>query len=206
MFRQRIRIFLAVVVLPSMLNVVHAEDAVEAAEKTKETRSAKMVDMTLRNGALKLKVDATWKKPAKKRSSILEAEFAVPPAKDDPAPGRLTMMRSGGSIKQNVERWFGQFIQPDGKATKEVAKVTEKKANGQKVTIVDITGTFKESTGGGPFAPGKIVSRKDYRMLGGIVQTKFGQYFFKLYGPKKTVAKAEKSFDAMIDSVAPSSP
>ena len=112
------------------------------------------------------------------------------------------MMRSGGRVKDNVSRWIGQFSQPDGKATKDVAKVTKKTINGQQATIVDISGTFTERMGGGPFAPGKSVKRDEYRMLGGIIQTKnSGQYFFKLYGPSKTMAIAEKHFKAMLESV-----
>ena len=78
----------------------------------------------------------------------------------------------------------------------------KKEINGQEVVIVDISGTFKDSQGGGPFAPGKIIEREDYRMLGGIVQTKQrGQYFFKLYGPKNTIESAAKSFAKMMDSI-----
>lgn len=182
--------------------LAQATAEVEKSESKKKT--IKMVDVMLAQGKLKLKVAESWKKPDKPGSRIIEREFAIPPAKGDKAAGRLTMMRSGGSLKQNIERWFGQFNQPDGKATKDVAKVSEKKINGQQVTIVDIAGTFKESMGGGPFAPGKTVMREDYRMLGGIVQTKTaGQYFFKLYGPKKTIDDAEAAYLKMMDSVAP---
>lgn len=183
---------------------VFAQATAEADKSDEKKKPIKMVDTTLAGGRLKLQVAASWKKPAKRRSRIIEREFTVPAAKGDKASGRLTMMQSGGSLKQNVERWFGQFKQPDGRATKDVAKVSEKKINGQDVTIVDITGTFKESMGGGPFAPGKTVMREDYRMLGGIVQTKVArQYFFKLYGPKKTITEAEPAFLKMMDSVAP---
>ena len=182
--------------------LAQATAEVEKSESKKKT--IKMVDVMLAQGKLKLKVAESWKKPDKPGSRIIEREFAIPPSKGDKAAGRLTMMRSGGSLKQNIERWFGQFNQPDGKATKDVAKVSEKKINGQEVTIVDIAGTFKESMGGGPFSPGKTVMREDYRMLGGIVQTKTaGQYFFKLYGPKKTIDDAEAAYVKMMDSVAP---
>ena len=80
--------------------------------------------------------------------------------------------------------------------------MTKKEINGQKVTLVDIPGTFSERMGGGPFAPGKTVKREKYRMLGGIVQTKAsGQYFFKLYGPEKTIEAAKGHFLAMMESV-----
>lgn len=160
-----------------------------------------LVDVKLAGGALQLQVPADWKqKPL--RSRILEREFAVPKSDGDTTDGRLTMMRSGGSVKDNINRWMGQFSQPNGKATKDVAKIMEKKIHGQDAVVVSIPGTYTESMGGGPFAPGKKVKRPDYQMLGGIIQTKAsGQYFFKLYGPKKTVAKAEKQFMAMLESV-----
>lgn len=173
-------------------------DATDAADKQKPI---KMVAMDLANGKLPVAVPADWKPPKALRSSIIEKEFAVAPVEGDEIPGRLTMMRSGGSLEANIERWFGQFTQPDGKATKDVAKVTKKKINEQDATIVDISGSFKETMGGGPFSGGKTVVREDYRMLGGIVQTPAGQYFFKLYGPAKTIAAAEPGFMKMMDSV-----
>ena len=177
-----------------------AEEATETAVK-KDKPKVKLASVTLARGAVSLKLPASWEKK-NPRSRIVEREFAVPKSKDDKADGRLTMMRSGGSIDLNINRWIGQFSQPDGKSTKDVAKVTKKEINGQAVVIVNISGTFSESMGGGPFAPGKTVKRPDYQMLGGIVQTKgSGQYFFKLYGPKKTIAAAEKGFMAMMESV-----
>ena len=172
----------------------------EVAKEASE--SAKLTTVTLAGGSIRFQQPASWTTPKTPRSRIIEREFSVPKAPGDETDGRLTMMRSGGSVKVNVERWFGQFTQPDGKSTKDVAKVITKKMNDQETTIVDISGTFSEQMGGGPFAPGKTVVRKDYRMLGGIVQTKSsGQYFFKLYGPQKTIAGAEKHFLAMLESV-----
>ncbi len=183
------------------ITVKDKQDA-NAAKDEKEDSPPKLVEVTLADGGLQLSLPETWKAPKKPRSRIVEREFAIPSAEGDKTAGRLTMMRSGGSIKLNVERWYGQFSQPDGKSTKNVAKVTTKKINEQEVTMVDISGTFSESMGGGPFAPGKTVKRDDYRMLAGIVQTKaVGQYFFKLYGPKKTIVEAEKHFAAMMNSV-----
>lgn len=195
----------AVSLQPVLAQVDAKADSASPAEDDQsknDSKPVKLVTLTLAGGALELKVPETWKAPDKPRSRIIERELAVPPAKGDKQPGRLTMMRSGGSVKQNVDRWFGQFSQPDGKPTEDVAKVSEKKINGRAVTLVDISGTFAERMGGGPFAPGKTVMQSDYRMLGAIVQTKErGQYFFKLYGPQKTIAEAHKPFVAMIESM-----
>lgn len=178
---------------------VAAEEAVkEAPAKAKQIKS---VETAIARGALTAQIPEAWKKK-KPSSRILDHEFAVAPAKGDENAGRLTMMLSGGTIKMNVDRWIGQFTQPDKKATKDVAKVTEKKSDDMKVTVVDISGNFKESVGP-PFRR-QTVDREDYRMFGAIVQAKpFGSraYFLKLYGPKKTMAEAEKPFMAMVESL-----
>ena len=192
--------FLPLVILSlTCASTVRAEQAVkEAPAKDKEVKT---VETPLAQGALTAQIPAAWKQK-KQRSSIIEREYAVGPAKGDENAGRLTMMVSGGSIKMNVDRWIGQFSQPDKKLTKDVAKVAEKKRDDMKVTIVDISGNYKESIG--PPIRRQTVNREDYRMLGAIVQAKpFGSraYFLKLYGPKKTMAEAEKPFMAMIESL-----
>ena len=174
---------------------------IEEKSEVVSTKKVRLVTITLAQGNIELKVPETWKKH-NPRSPIIELEFAIPAATGDKQAGRLTMLQSGGSVTQNIQRWYGQFAQPDKKATKDVAKVEKKKINDQDIVIVDISGTFNDRQGGGPFAPGKIVERRDYRMLGGIVQMKQrGQYFFKLYGPKKTIASSQKSFMGMMESI-----
>ncbi len=187
--------------LTGFLFVVAAcASAGETADVDKKS-AAKLQHATLARGTVTFSLPAVWKAQTL-RSRILEREYAVPAAQGDKIAGRLTMMRSGGSVKENVDRWIDQFTQPDGKPTVDRAKVREKKINGQEVTIVDISGTFKDRQGGGPFAPGRVVQRPGYRMLGAIAQTKRqGQYFFKLYGPEKTMLEAEKRFMAMIETV-----
>ena len=173
----------------------------ESSDKVAAQQKPELVEVSLAGKQITLKLPKAWKSK-RPRSRIVEREFAVPKVTGDDNDGRLTMMRSGGSIAANVDRWISQFSQPDGKSTKDIAKVTKKKLNDQDAILVNITGTFSESMGGGPFAPGKTVRRSDYQMLGGIVQTKAsGQYFFKLYGPKKTMAAAEKQFMAMMESI-----
>ena len=157
------------------------------------------VTIDLADGALKMTVPASWK-VVKPRTNIIEHEFQAP--KEGDVVSRITVMAAGGSIDTNVERWFGQFTQPDGKATKDVAKVEKKKVGDYEVTVVDITGTMSESMGGGPFAPGKTVKREGYRMLGAIIDTKDrGLQFIKLTGDAELVDQQKKDFDAFVESV-----
>ena len=142
----------------------------------------------------------SWVKK-KPRSRIVEHEFGVNAVKGDPADGRLTIMPSGGPIKDNIDRWIGQFSQPDGTATK--AKVTKKKIAGQQVHIVDLQGTYKDAPRG-PFGP--KVDREGYRMLGTIVELSrdakpMGNYYIKLYGPVKTMKQNEKAYMEFVQSL-----
>jgi hypothetical protein len=132
----------------------------------------------------------------------VEYEYEIPSEGEDAdgnplTPGRMTVMGAGGSIEDNINRWVGQFeVKGGAKPKKEEAKIA-----GQKVHLVDISGTYKD-TPGGPFAGGKPVLRENYRMLAAIIATeKDGQHFIKFYGPKATVEKNEEAFKRMIDSL-----
>ncbi len=135
------------------------------------------------------------------RSRMIEHEFAVKPAEGDKEGGRVTVMAAGGSVDDNVERWYGQFTQPDGSKTADKSKRENKEIAGCKVVMVDIPGTFHESQGGGPFAPGPVVELPGYRMLAAIVQTPGANYFIKFTGPEKTVAAQAEAFRKMIEGL-----
>ena len=118
-------------------------------------------------------------------------------------PGRMTVMGAGGSVEQNIDRWYGQFAQPDGSATKDKAATKKLSIAGCRVTIVDVSGTFKDMPGG-PFAGGKPIERPGYRMLAAIVETPSqGNHFLKFYGPGETVAKHADGFRAMVEGMVP---
>jgi hypothetical protein len=128
------------------------------------------------------------------RVRIIEAEFAVPAAEADKQDGRVTVMAAGGTVKANIERWQGQFTQPDGSDTKDHATLEEMTVAGRKVHLVDVSGTYRDQRG--PFAP--AVERPGYRMLAAIVETGDANYFVKFYGPAKTVSAQAEAFRAMI--------
>ncbi len=138
----------------------------------------------------------TWKQK-QPTVRIIAYEFAAPAAEGDKTDGRFTVMAAGGTIEQNIERWYGQFTQPDGSQTADKAKSDKKTIAGQTVHVVDVSGTYKDQAG--PFAP--AVMREDYRMLAAIIETKQGNVFLKFYGPKKTIAEHEKAFQEMVGSL-----
>lgn len=156
--------------------------------------------VTVGEGKITFTAPEGWEKK-QPRIRIIDAEFAIPPAEGDEQAGRMTVMGAGGSIEANIDRWIGQFQQPDGGDTKKATKVEKLKVNGQNIHYVDVSGTYRDMPGG-PFAGGKAVLREDYRMLAAIIETeKAGNYFFKFYGPKATVAANEKAFRDLVDSL-----
>jgi hypothetical protein len=128
---------------------------------------------------------------------IIEYEFAVPATKGDPADGRVTVMTAGGSVQANIDRWVGQFSQPEGSKSDGKPKTETKKIAGREVHLVELAGTYKDARG--PFAP--AVERPDYRMLAAIVPVGEANYFVKFYGPKATIAAHEKEFRGMIEGL-----
>lgn len=158
-----------------------------AAEEKEENPNA----ISLSDGKITMVAPEGWQRK-QPRVRIIEAEFAVPAVGDDENDGRITVMGAGGSVKANIDRWIGQFVQTDRN------EVKKKEIAGQEVHIVDLSGTFKDQRG--PFAPATI--RKDYRMLGAIIVTEnAGQYFAKLYGPKKTIEANVDKFEELLKSL-----
>jgi len=181
------------------------DGAAQAQEKAQEKQAKEVVqdpeptvEVVLAEGRLDFQAPKVWEQK-KPRFNIVEAEFEAKSSKPDTASARLTIMASGGSIEQNLERWVGQFSQEDGSTTEDHMKQTEEKINGMQVYLVDITGTYADSAG--PFA-GNATQRKGYRMVGAIVETKLaGNYYFKMYGPQETIEEHQKRFLEMVKSV-----
>jgi hypothetical protein len=95
---------------------------------------------------------------------------------------------AGGTVDANLNRWYGQFVQPDGRPSAEAAKVKTAERNGLKQTTVDLSGTFVQSTT--PMGP-VSAEKPNYRMLAGVIETASGPWFIKITGPEKTVAHWE---------------
>lgn len=161
--------------------------------------SAPLVADEIQLGKFQITVPDDWQRQEPK-SRIIAHEFAAPAAKGDEAAGRMTVMAAGGSVEDNIERWYGQFIQPDGSSTKQRSKVEKVEIAGQEVYLVDISGTYRDMPA--PFAGGgQVVDREDYRMLAAIIRTDEAQIFVKFYGPRATIGEHAKGFRQMIDSL-----
>lgn len=141
-----------------------------------------------------------WK-PVATSSSMRVAQFAVPRATGDSADAELVVYYfggSGGTVEANIERWLGQMQQPDGKPSSAVAKRDGRTVNGLKVTLVDVSGTYvAEMTPGAK----ERHNSPNFRLRAAVIETPNGPYFIKLTGPARTVAAADKTFEAFLSSV-----
>ena len=162
--------------------VVLAEDA------AKKTESVAVFD----KGEITVPAEFARTKPA---SRIVQHEFKVG---EGDALARLTMMPAGGGVEANIKRWKGQFAGGDEEAQK-----TEKLEVGEWVIhIVDVSGSYAERVGGGPFFGGKTVQRENYAMAGAIIVEPEGrQFFVKLIGPADTVKANREKFVEMVKTV-----
>src|SRR5262249_54728322 len=104
----------------------------------------------------------------------------------------------GGNVQANIDRWVGQMSQPDGRASKDVAKTSTMTSHDLKITIVDVTGTYVAEV-----TPGSAdhLNKPDFRQCAAVVETPGGPYFVKLTGPEKTVAKWQDSFTTFLKSL-----
>lgn len=125
------------------------------------------------------------------------------PGQGGAADGELTVFffpDMEGVVQQNIDRWLRQFEQPGGGSTEKVAKTTTSTVNGMKVTTVRATGIFLKPLS--PMMTDTNVQRlPDYALMGSIVETKEGPWFFKAVGPEKTLNHWQGGFDSMIATV-----
>ena len=149
-------------------------------------------------GRFQITVPSRWvaKPPA---VSLIEYEFAVPTSAAGEPDGRLTLMAARGGVNANIERWIKQFRIPSGRDENQAIIREQRDVAGQKVHLVDISGTYLESSG--PMME-RVAERENYRMLGAIIECQDGfLYFIKFYGPERTVAENKAAFIAMIQSL-----
>ena len=148
-------------------------------------------EIVVAGGKIKIQVPGEWEKQ-EPRSRIIEFEFEIPPVKGD-ANGRFTVMGAGGSVKANLDRWQGQFVNAADKP-----KITETKQANMTVHLFEMEGTYKDQAG--PFAP--AVQKENYKMMAAILETKqYGLIFLKAYGPRETLSKSDEVFKKMIETI-----
>ena len=149
---------------------------------------------TGRVAGVKWTVPSRW--TAQPERPMRVATYMIPAAEGDQEPAECAVSffgsGQGGPVEMNVDRWKGQFENPE-----EVAK-SSTEVKGIPVSTVELAGAYLAP--GGPMmqATGK---KENTRLLGAIITAPQGMVFFKLTGPSKTVDAAKKEFHAMVNSL-----
>jgi hypothetical protein len=151
-------------------------------------------------GDLRFKAPDEW--TTEKSSSLMRvAQYKLPKAEGDKEDASLVLYyfgsNQGGTAQANIDRWIGQMKQTDGSDSKSKAKTENLTVNGLKVTTVDVNGTYTAE-----MAPGSQTFHNDenYRLRAAVIETPKGNYFVKLVGPAKTIARWDQSYNAYLKS------
>jgi hypothetical protein len=146
-------------------------------------------------GDFKFAVPAGWRseQPA---SPMRKAELYVPGPEGTGKAGEaiITVFHfgagQGGTVQQNVDRWFGQF---DGDNDAKGAATAKETIGTVPVTFVRARGTFQSGIPGQPTTP-----MEGQALLGAILESPNGDVYIKMTGPAPTVEKAEPAFVQMV--------
>ena len=152
------------------------------------------------SGDLRFKAPDGW--TTEQASSLMRvAQYKLPKAEGDKEDALLVLYyfgaTQGGTAQANIDRWISQMQQPDGSSSKDRAKTESMTVNGLKVTTVDVTGTYTAE-----MAPGSKTFHNDdnYRLRAAVVETPKGNYFVKLSGPARTIARWDQSYNDYLKS------
>jgi hypothetical protein len=131
-----------------------------------------------------------WKRAAPGPAPVA-ARFILPRHPKDSEDGALVVLFSGpgkgGSAEENLERWYGEFQQPDGRPSREAAVVQTRTIGGLKVTQIDLGGTY--------------AGKSDYRLSGAIVEGDGGPWLIRLLGPSWTITEARQGWNMLVASL-----
>lgn len=96
----------------------------------------------------------------------------------------------------NAIRWGDQFVQPDGRLSRQALKTSTLEVNGINVLLAEITGTYNVAFPMG----GPAKKLPGYMLLGAVAEGPDANWFFKFTGPEATVISHREAFDELIMS------
>ena len=150
---------------------------------------------------LKFEAPQGWK-AVPLSSSMRVADFSLARAAGDGEDATATVYffgaQQGGGVQANLDRWVSQMAQPDGRPSQSVARTSSLTVHSLRVALVDVTGTYVAEK-----APGSTehFNKPDFRQIAAVVETPGGNYYLKLTGPAKTIAKWHDSFMVFVNSL-----
>jgi hypothetical protein len=133
-------------------------------------------------------------------SSMRLAQYALP---GSGGPAELTVFcfgpGQGGETQANIDRWVGQFINPENPHAPVQSEVTSAEYNGLRVTTVQAAGSYAP-TPMGPFAP-QQQPQAEAALFGLIVEGgPQGSVYVKVTGPQETIKEQTEALKAFARS------
>ncbi len=192
--------FVALVLLSAMLAGCSEGSPAETASAPEPATSSGPARSS--GAGLEFEAPSTWISETPS-SSMRLAQYRLPHIEGDPEDAELAVFYfggQGGSVQANVDRWIGQFSNPDGSPVTD-PRVSQRDTNGIPLTLVDVSGTYHQAQG--PMMAATTV-KENYRMLAAVAEGPGGPAFFKLTGPQPTVDHFEESFNSFLDALRPS--
>ncbi|HZU83127.1 MAG TPA: hypothetical protein VE987_09435 [Polyangiaceae bacterium] len=140
--------------------------------------------------------------PVPPKTPARAAEYAVPRAGSDPEDAECVVMTfgptQGGTVDENVKRWVDQFH-----PALPTPRRTRVDVNGMHATFVEVTGTYAGNMMPGRQGLAMPTNKPGWRLLGAILESPTGLWFFKLTGPDLTVRVGARAFEDMVRSARP---
>jgi len=152
-------------------------------------------------GELSYTAPEAWE-AQKPSSSMRKAQYRIP-GTDDSGDAELAVFvfpGSGGTVEANLQRWYGQFKQPDGSASADQAKLQKLTVNKLSVTTVYLEGIYLKSKSQ-MMMGGEIEEIPDSALLAAIIETGGDPWFFKAVGPRATLDNNQDEFNQLVQSI-----
>jgi hypothetical protein len=150
---------------------------------------------TVKVGAFAFTVPEGWK-TVTPSSAMRKAQLEIGQGSDK---AEVTFFQfgagQGGSVAENVTRWFAQFPGNEDKRKTETVQ-----AGSVKITYATTEGTFSSGMPGGPTTP-----MSGYALCGAILESPDGNVFIKMTGPAAVVKSASEAFKKMVSEAAKNS-
>lgn len=150
------------------------------------------------SGDMQFLLPENWQ--ATQPTSMMRAyQASIPPVEGDTQAAEVAFFTPiGGSIQDNINRWMGQFTQPDGSPSSSKATTEDIQGEGHAFKLVALTGTMLPSSMPGMPQQGE---KTGWMMLGSIIETPGGVWYIKATGPEKTLGQARDGFVELCKSL-----
>lgn len=143
---------------------------------------------------------AGWEEVAT-TSKMRVVQYKLPRVAPDAEDAELIVFHfpgGGGSVQDNLDRWVGQFAQPDGSESKDKASSSTRKVGAFALTEMTLCGTYVAETSPGS---GERFNKPGWCMNACVIEGPGGPFYAKAVGPSATLAHWRPSWNAFLSAL-----